>query len=119
MIKLKSKQTSLKKYTNQAKLIYFSLVLREREEKKNISHLIGACNNNAHMVIKFDNKPKIPSSVALEPAARVSGSPKTKSGSGGSETLLHCVIPSVILLIFLTKLRQESQEKLLSNTGNY
>ena len=39
--KLKSKHTSLKKYTNRAKLIYFSLVLREREEKKtpNISHL--------------------------------------------------------------------------------
>ena len=33
--KLKSKHTSLKKYTNWAKLIYFSLVLREREEKKN------------------------------------------------------------------------------------
>ena len=32
--KLKSKHTSLKKYTNWAKLIYFSLVLREREEKK-------------------------------------------------------------------------------------
>ena len=31
--KLKSKHTSLKKYTNWAKLIYFSLVLREREEK--------------------------------------------------------------------------------------
>jgi hypothetical protein len=37
--KLKSEQTSLKKYTNLAKVIYFSLVLREREEKKpNISH---------------------------------------------------------------------------------
>ena len=37
--KLKSKHTSLKKYTNWAKLIYFSLVLREWEEKKpNISH---------------------------------------------------------------------------------
>ena len=35
---LKSKQTSLKKYTNRAKLTYFSLVLRELEEKKNISH---------------------------------------------------------------------------------
>ena len=33
MIKLKSKHTSLKKYTNWAKLTYFSLVLREREEK--------------------------------------------------------------------------------------
>ena len=33
--KLKSKHTSLKKYTNWAKLIYFSLVLREREEEKN------------------------------------------------------------------------------------
>ena len=32
--KLKSKHTSLKKYTNWAKLIYFSLILREREEKK-------------------------------------------------------------------------------------
>ena len=32
--KLKSKHTSLKKYTNWAKLIYFSLVLRERVEKK-------------------------------------------------------------------------------------
>ena len=32
--KLKSKHTSLKKYTNWAKLIHFSLVLREREEKK-------------------------------------------------------------------------------------
>ena len=32
--KLKSKHTSLKKYKNWAKLIYFSLVLREREEKK-------------------------------------------------------------------------------------
>ena len=31
--KLKSKHTSLKKYTNWAKLIYFLLVLREREEK--------------------------------------------------------------------------------------
>ena len=31
--KLKSKHTSLKKYTNWAKLIYFSLILREREEK--------------------------------------------------------------------------------------
>ena len=31
--KLKSKHTSLKKYTNWAKLIYFSLVLREREKK--------------------------------------------------------------------------------------
>ena len=40
MIKLKSKHTSLKKYTNWAKLIYYSLVLREREENKtNISHL--------------------------------------------------------------------------------
>ena len=37
--KLKSKPTSLKKYTNWAKLIHFSLILREREEKKNISHL--------------------------------------------------------------------------------
>jgi hypothetical protein len=64
------------------------------------------------MVIKFDKNPKIPSSVALEPAARVSGSPKTKFGS---EMLLHCVM----LLIFLTKLRQVSQVKLLSNTGNY
>ena len=35
MIKSKSKHTSLIKYTNLAKLIYFSLVLREREEKKN------------------------------------------------------------------------------------
>ena len=32
--KLKSKHTSLKKYTNWTKLIHFSLVLREREEKK-------------------------------------------------------------------------------------
>ena len=32
--KLKSKCTSLKKYTNWAKLTYFSLGLREREEKK-------------------------------------------------------------------------------------
>ena len=31
--KLKSKHTSLKKYTNWAKLVYFSLVLREWEEK--------------------------------------------------------------------------------------
>ena len=31
--KLKSKHTSLKTFTNLAKLIYFSLVLREREEK--------------------------------------------------------------------------------------
>ena len=31
--KLKSKHTSLKRYTNWAKRIYFSLVLREREEK--------------------------------------------------------------------------------------
>ena len=31
---MKSKHTSLKKYTNWAKLIYFSLVLRERKEKK-------------------------------------------------------------------------------------
>ena len=38
--KLKSKHISLKKYTNYAKLTYFSLILREREEKKtNISHL--------------------------------------------------------------------------------
>ena len=38
--KLKSKNTSLKKYTNWTKLIYFSLVLREWEKKKtNISHL--------------------------------------------------------------------------------
>ena len=37
--KLKSQHTSFKKYTNWAKLVYFSLVLREREEKKtNISH---------------------------------------------------------------------------------
>ena len=33
--KLKSKHTTLKKYTNWAKLIYFSLVLREQEEKTN------------------------------------------------------------------------------------
>ena len=33
---MKSKHTSLKKYTNWAKLIYFSLVLREWEEKKNL-----------------------------------------------------------------------------------
>ena len=40
--KFRSKRTSLKKYTNQAKLIYFSLILRERKEKKpNISHLSG------------------------------------------------------------------------------
>ena len=32
--KLKSKHTSLKEYTNWAKLIYFSLVLGEWEEKK-------------------------------------------------------------------------------------
>ena len=32
--KLISKYTSLKKYTNGAKIIYFFLVLREREEKK-------------------------------------------------------------------------------------
>ena len=32
--KLKSKHASLTKYTNWANLIYFSLVLREREEKK-------------------------------------------------------------------------------------
>ena len=32
--KLKSNHTSLKKYTNWAKLVYFSLVLREWEEKK-------------------------------------------------------------------------------------
>jgi hypothetical protein len=31
---LKSKHTSLKQYTNCAKLIFFSLVLREQEEKK-------------------------------------------------------------------------------------
>ena len=38
--KLKSKHTSLKKYRSWAKLICFSLFLREREEKKpNISHL--------------------------------------------------------------------------------
>ena len=38
--KLKSKHTSLKKYTNWAKLIHFSFFLREWEEKKpNISHL--------------------------------------------------------------------------------
>ena len=43
--KLKSKHTSLKKYTNWAKLIYFSLVLREREEKKpNVSHLLSDIN---------------------------------------------------------------------------
>ena len=37
--KLKSKLTSLKKYTDWAKLVHFSLVLREREDKKpNISH---------------------------------------------------------------------------------
>ena len=37
---LKSKHTSLKKYTNWAKLIHFSLVWREQEEKKlEISHL--------------------------------------------------------------------------------
>ena len=36
---LNFKHTSLKKYINWAKLIYFSLVLREREEKKqNLSH---------------------------------------------------------------------------------
>ena len=46
--KLKSKQTSLKKYTNWAKLIYFSLVLREPEEKKpNISHLSAAYHPNS------------------------------------------------------------------------
>ena len=40
--KFRSKRTSLKKYTNQAKLIYFSLILREQKEKKpNISHLSG------------------------------------------------------------------------------
>ena len=48
---LKSKHTSLKKYTNWAQLIYFSLVFREREEKKsNISHL--CCQNllqNSHL----------------------------------------------------------------------
>ena len=32
--KLRSKHTFLKKYTNWAELIYFSLVLKEREEKK-------------------------------------------------------------------------------------
>jgi hypothetical protein len=32
--KLISEYTSLKKYTNGAKIIYFFLVLREREEKK-------------------------------------------------------------------------------------
>ena len=38
--KLKSKHTSLKKYTNWAKLIFFLSFLREWEEKKlNISHL--------------------------------------------------------------------------------
>ena len=31
---IESKHTSLKRYTNLAKLIYFSLILREREEKK-------------------------------------------------------------------------------------
>ena len=33
IMKLKSKHSSLKKYTNWAKLIYFSLILREQEEK--------------------------------------------------------------------------------------
>ena len=32
--KLKSKHISIKKYTNRAKLIHFSLILREREEEK-------------------------------------------------------------------------------------
>jgi len=41
--KLKSKHTSLKTYTKWAKL-FFSLVLREREEKRNISHLL--CHNH-------------------------------------------------------------------------
>ena len=37
---IESKHTFLKKYTNLAKLIYFSLILREREEKNPyISHL--------------------------------------------------------------------------------
>ena len=36
MIRLKSKHTYLKKYANWAKLIYFSLVLREHEDKKGI-----------------------------------------------------------------------------------
>ena len=33
---IESKHTFLKKYTNLAKLIYFSLILREREEKTHI-----------------------------------------------------------------------------------
>ena len=43
---LREVNTSLKKYTNLAKLVYFSLVLREQEEKKtNISHLSDYLGN--------------------------------------------------------------------------
>ena len=43
--KLKSKHTSLKNYTNWAKLVHFSLFLRSREEKKkNISHPKNSLN---------------------------------------------------------------------------
>jgi hypothetical protein len=42
--KLKSKHTSLKKYTNWIKLIYFSLFLREQEEKKIFRTLIITAN---------------------------------------------------------------------------
>ena len=50
--KLKSKHTSLKIYTNWAKLINFSLILREREEKKtNISHLSPVFRSNTYGTI--------------------------------------------------------------------
>ena len=46
---MKSKLTPLKKYTNWAKLIYFSFVLREREDKKpNILHLTHQCTAVRH-----------------------------------------------------------------------
>ena len=54
--KLKNKHTSLKEYTNWAEAIYFSLVLREWEEKKklNISH---QGDNNEIDAGQCDQKP--------------------------------------------------------------
>ena len=51
--KLKSKHTSLKKYTNWDKLGNFSLVLREQKEKKtpNIPHLIPLKSSQFHILL--------------------------------------------------------------------
>ena len=69
--KLKSKHNSLKKYTNWAKPTYFSLVLREREEKKTKYFKPKAAADQIFLK-------RLPSSVGKPLAQRVRPTPPSK-----------------------------------------